>query len=84
MASSYTIVEKITNVDADLRIVATADLHKGLASGPLRLGGDQERKIYYNLQYAVAATRNGQVEARSGELQHMHQAPGPKDLRNQC
>eukprot|EP00656_Telonema_subtile_P031350 TRINITY_DN3431_c0_g3_i1.p1 TRINITY_DN3431_c0_g3~~TRINITY_DN3431_c0_g3_i1.p1 ORF type:complete len:390 (+),score=115.83 TRINITY_DN3431_c0_g3_i1:162-1331(+) len=47
-SSSYTlatIVEKISNTDADLRIVATADLYKGLQSGSVRLDGDQERKI---------------------------------------
>jgi hypothetical protein len=44
MQASYTvpaILEKITNTDADLRIVATGDLKKGLESGSIKLEGDQ-------------------------------------------
>lgn len=32
---------QITNSDADLRIVATGDLKKGLENGSIRLDGDQ-------------------------------------------
>jgi len=36
---------QITNTDADLRIVATGDLKKGLENATIRLDGDQAHDI---------------------------------------